>query len=84
MQLICWVVQIYLIICIVRVIFSWIDVGGQQSWLSAISMLAHTLTEPLFASVRNILPRPGDLPIDLAPTVIILILLFLRGIVCAL
>jgi uncharacterized protein YggT (Ycf19 family) len=83
MQFICWAIQIYLIICIVRVIFSWIDVDGSNGWLSSISMLSRTLTEPLFASLRGVLPRPGDLPIDLAPTVVILLLLFLRTIVCS-
>jgi len=75
-------VQIYLIICVARVILSWLqmDEGG---WLGAIQSLTFNLTEPVFASVRRFMPTMGDLPIDFSPIVIFLILGFLRQIVCA-
>lgn len=81
MEFLCTAVQVYLIICVVRVIFSWIPVGD-NGYLSAIQSVSYNLTEPLFSTVRRALPRPGDLPLDLSPVVVILLLTFVRGIIC--
>lgn len=81
MEVLCIAVQIYLIVCVVRVIFSWIPVGD-NGYLSALQTVSYNLTEPVFAMVRKAIPRPGDLPLDLSPIVIILVLTFLRGLFC--
>lgn len=53
------------------------DDGG--GLFSAINTVTYALTEPVFATFRNVLPRPGDLPIDLAPAVVILGLGLIRA-----
>jgi uncharacterized protein YggT (Ycf19 family) len=82
MEAICWLVQIYMIICVVRIIFSWIPMDDGSGVLGTISTTSYHLTEPLFATVRKVLPVPGDLPIDFSPAVVLLALGVLRQIVC--
>jgi uncharacterized protein YggT (Ycf19 family) len=81
MGILCLIIQVYLVVCFARVIFSWIPVDGNNI-LSAVSTAVYHATEPLFATVRNVLPRPGDLPIDLSPAVVIIVLGLLRTVVC--
>lgn len=82
MHLLCILIQIYLVICVVRVVMSFLDVRGSGSVLDSIGQLAYILTEPLFATVRRYMPRMGDLPIDLSPLVIFLVLGILQSILC--
>ena len=84
MFLLCLIIQIYFIICVVRVIMSWLDLGGSGTILDSIGQIAIMLTEPLFRTVRHYMPRMGDLPIDLSPIVVFLALAALRTIFCGL
>lgn len=82
MGLICILISVYLVICVVRVVISWLDMGGSGTILDSIGQIAIVLTEPVFASVRRYMPQMGDLPIDLSPLVVFLALGFLRQIFC--
>jgi len=81
MHLLCLIVTGYLIVCVLRIIFSWIP-AEPGTMFSMVSAIAHSLTEPVFQPIRRIIPRPGDLPLDLSPAIVILVLTFLRGIFC--
>lgn len=81
MAVICAFLNVYLIICVARVILSWLPSEG-GGVLSAVATLVYTVTEPVFATVRRSLPVPGDLPLDLSPMVVILVLGFFRNILC--
>lgn len=80
-QFLCWLVQAYIIVCIVRVIMTFIPSQG-ESVITTIGTLTYSLTEPLFAFVRRGLPRVGDLPIDFSPAVVIFALGIVRAIIC--
>jgi uncharacterized protein YggT (Ycf19 family) len=82
-ELVCILIQVYLVICVVRVVMSWLDMGGGGTILDSIGTFAVVLTEPLFATVRRYMPQMGDLPIDLSPLVVFLALGLLRQIVCS-
>ncbi len=82
MGFLCIAIQVYLVICVARVVMSWLDMAIDNSIFSSIAGLAYALTEPLFATVRRSLPSMGDLPIDLSPMVIILGLSLLQQLVC--
>lgn len=84
MKLLCVLTEIYLVICVVRVIMSWLDMGGSGTILDSIGQIAIMLTEPLFRTVRQFMPRMGDLPIDLSPIIVFIALGFLRQIFCGL
>lgn len=81
MYLLCMIVQVYLVVCILRVIFSWIPLDPASPF-QMVQTLAYFLTEPAFASVRKVVPPPGDLPLDLAPIIVTFGLVFVRQIVC--
>ena len=78
----CWFIQIYVIICVVRVVLSWVPLGDESGILGSISTIAYTVTEPLFNTIRRSIPAFGDLPIDLSPAIVILGLGILRQLFC--
>ncbi len=78
----CWAIQIYLIICVFRVVASWLDLGESGGFLSAATMIAYSFTEPIYQTLRKVLPTPGELPLDLAPAVVIVVLGLIRSLVC--
>ena len=83
MELLCYLIQGYLIVCVVRIIFSWLpDIQDSNAFLGAIHTFCYAITEPVFATVRKAMPRIGDLPIDFSPIVVFLGLSLLMGIVC--
>jgi uncharacterized protein YggT (Ycf19 family) len=82
--LICWVIQIYIIVCIVRVALSWLDLQGGGTIFASIGTIAYSVTEPVFRMVRSRMPKMGDLPVDLSPAIVIIGLGVLREIICSL
>ncbi len=82
MQLLCTVLTIYWFICIARVIFSFIPMDDMGGFMSAAQGAVYSLTEPVFATARQALPRMGDIPIDLGAILVFVIIGVLRGIVC--
>ena len=77
--LLCALLQIYLIVLIVRAVFSWIPVSGSSGWNSVRSFV-YSLTEPVLAPVRQIMPRTGFL--DLSFLVVFIILEVVHGAIC--
>jgi YggT family protein len=69
--LLCSVVQIFIYMIIVRVVFSWFPAtsGGV---VAQVSYFVGRFTEPVLDAVRRILPRTGAL--DLSPLVVLLFL----------
>lgn len=65
------------LVVLVRVLMSWIDPQFQKP----ISQFVYSLTEPVLAPLRNVLPKAGML--DLSPLVLLLGLGFLMRILLA-
>lgn len=59
------------ILVFARVIISWVDPRGSNQ----VSSLIMSLTEPLLAPIRRLLPRTGM--IDFSPTILLLVLFML-------
>lgn len=81
MTVLCYAISGYLLICVARVILSFVPYD-QSSIIGSIGNVAYTLTEPVFAPIRNAIPQAGDLPIDFSPAIVIIVLSLLRGFVC--
>lgn len=62
---------------IARAILSWFDRGMRNP----ISRFLYTVTEPIFAPIRQIMPRTGF--IDLSPLIAIIIISILRQLVAS-
>jgi YggT family protein len=82
-SLICFALQIYVIVLFARVIFSWFPVTPGTA-LASISDVLRTLTEPLLGPLRRALPpvRLGGMGLDLSPLVALLGIQVLQRFIC--
>jgi len=80
-QLICWVLRIYLVVLAARAILSWFPVRP-GSPLTSIAGLLADLTEPVLRPFRSIIPPVGMF--DLSPLVAWLALTLLRSLLLSL
>jgi len=69
MSLVLAALRVYMIVIVVRAIFSWLPPHHRQSEIYA---FLHAITEPVLAPVRKVLPTAGG--IDFSPLVVILLL----------
>ena len=58
MQLVCWVLRIYLVVLAARAVLSWFPVRPGSPLTSVVSLLAD-LTEPVLRPFRSIIPPVG-------------------------
>jgi YggT family protein len=80
-QVICWVLRIYLVVLAARAILSWFPVRP-GSPLTSIATLLADLTEPVLRPFRSIIPPVGMF--DLSFMVVFFVLFIVQGIVCSL
>ena len=73
MDLVCFVLQLYVLIIIARVIFSWVRVTPGTP-VASIYSVVFNLTEPVLGPLRRAIPpmRMGMAAIDLSPLIIII------------
>ena len=83
MNLLCLLLNLYLIALFGRIILSWFPIEPGTPMASVYSFLFR-ITEPVLGPLRRVLPlvRLGGLGIDLAPIVAIVALWLLAGIIC--
>lgn len=74
MELICAALQIYFIILLVRVIFSWVQAFGGRLPDAAepVYRLVHQVTEPVLVPFRRIIPPVGMFDISFLVAIIVL------------
>ena len=80
MQLVCWVLRIYLVVLAARAILSWFPVRP-GSPMTSIAGLLSDLTEPVLRPFRSIIPPVGMF--DLSFTVVVIVLLIVYQTVCS-
>lgn len=72
------VIQVYEIIILARVLFSWFGASGA---LGVLRQFVYTITEPLLAPIRRMLAGVVRAPVDFSPLVLLLLSqLLIRGI----
>jgi YggT family protein len=77
-QLVCQLINLYIIAFIVRIVLSWFPSGGGV--LTSVTRFLSTITDPLIQPIRRIMPRTGAL--DLSPLIALLLLqIVVRGVV---
>ena len=76
-------IDLYMWIIIISIVLSWLVnfnvVNTQNRFVYMVGDFSHRTTEPLLSRIRNFLPNMGGL--DLAPMVLILALIFVKGVV---
>jgi YggT family protein len=82
MSLICLALTVLLVLVFVRIVLSWFPPGG--AFLESAQRFTFTATEWLLGPLRRVLPpvRLGGAALDLSPTVVIIGILLLQGIIC--
>ena len=78
MQVPCALVTVYLVILILRAVFSWFPVpeGGAATFYRILL----DLTEPVLAPLRRVIPPVGMF--DLSFTVVVIFMFILRSAIC--
>jgi YggT family protein len=79
-EILCALVTAYVLVVFLRVILSWVPSTGGGG-LSTVNRIVYDLTEPVLGPARRMIPPIGMF--DLSATIVIIVLLVLRGIVCA-
>jgi YggT family protein len=80
------VLLLFELILIARVVVDWVEVasrGPEPQWRRQARRITHTITEPVLAPVRRVLPpvRTGSVAFDLAVPVVFIAVLLLRVLV---
>jgi YggT family protein len=79
-EILCALVTAYILVIFLRVILSWIPSTGGGA-LSAVNRIVYDVTEPVLGPARRVIPPAGMF--DLSATVVIIVLLVLRNIICS-
>jgi YggT family protein len=69
-QLVQLIFQLFTLLIIARVLFSWIQISDPKSPFYAIQRFVYNATEPILAPVRQLMPR--SLMLDLSPLVVLI------------
>ncbi len=81
--LLCRLLQAYLIVMFARIILSWFPVEPGSGLASVFGFL-YSITEPVLAPIRRILPPigMGGMGLDLSPIVVFFGITILQGFIC--
>ena len=75
MNIVCRLIDAWVICLIVRIILSWIPIDrSRRGFISTASAVIFRLTEPILGPVRRALPmvRLGNMGLDLSPIIVLL------------
>ncbi len=77
-----WLIRLllntFVILLLVRIVFSWIRVSPDSALRPVVNMV-YQLTEPVLAPVRNVLPSTGGF--DFSPMVVFLAITVIRNVI---
>jgi YggT family protein len=82
-QLVCTLLQIYLILLFARIILSWFPISP-GSGLAPVFSFLYTITEPIMGPIRRMLPplNMGGMGLDLSPIIVIILVQVLQHALC--
>ena len=83
MALICWLLSLYLVAILGRVLLSWFPLNPSGP-MATVAGFLYTVTDPAIAPVRSALPpvRFGGAAIDLSPVIAFIGISILQRILC--
>jgi YggT family protein len=82
-EIICTLIGVYVFVIIIRLFMSWVPPQGPGTYATIHEGFV-TVTEPVLAPVRSLLPplRMGAMAMDLSPLLVIVGLQILRSAIC--
>lgn len=84
MDVVCVVVQLYVVAIFIRIILSWFPIDPDGA-LAPVAGFLHMITEPVLRPLRSVIPavRMGNMALDLSPMIVLLVVqLVVVRIVC--
>lgn len=84
MGILCWVLQVYVLVLFARIILSWFPISPGSA-LAGVHDFLRRLTDPVLEPLRKVIPPVGGggVAIDLSPIIVFLVIqLLLRPLVC--
>jgi YggT family protein len=81
-ELICWALQLFVILIFVRIILSWFP--ASEGLFMTVQRFTFAATEWAMGPLRRVLPpvRLGAAALDLSPLVLLIGITVLRGVIC--
>lgn len=75
MVIICWALNIYLIIIFARILLSWFPLDPNGA-MATVAGFLYTVTDPILGPLRRAIPpvRIGAAALDLSPIIVILVI----------
>ena len=82
-EIICRLLQAYLIIMFARIIMSWFPINA-GSGLATVYGFLYSITEPVLGPIRRVIPPlgAGGMGIDLSPIIVFFGITILQGAIC--
>ena len=83
MAIICLLLQLFTLVLFARMVLSWFPVPGDGA-LGSINRALFTVTEPVLAPVRSVVPpvRTGAMAFDLSPIIVFVAIIVVSAWVC--
>jgi YggT family protein len=83
-QLVCTLLQLYLIALFGRIILSWFPISPGSALAPVFSFL-YAITEPVLGPIRRVLPplSMGGMGLDLSPIVVLFLFQIIKGALCS-
>lgn len=81
-EIICWLLQLYLLVLLAHVVFSWVPRPPEP--LRPVVVGVRALTEPILSPLRRLVPpiRLGGAALDVSILIVFFALIILQGVVC--
>lgn len=82
MGVLCWLLQLYMLVLLAHVVFSWVPRPPEP--LLPVVAGVRALTEPLLSPLRRLIPpvRMGGAALDLSILIVFFALIILQGAIC--
>ncbi|HJP15858.1 MAG TPA: YggT family protein [Acidimicrobiales bacterium] len=83
MEILCYLLGLYALILIIRVVMSWFPISPHGVGATIAGFL-YLVTDPVLLPVRRIMPalRIGSVGLDLAPMAVFFLITLLRSLIC--
>lgn len=81
-EVICWLLQLYLLVLLAHVVFSWVPRPPEP--LQPVVRGVRAITEPLLAPLRRVVPpvRLGGAALDVSILIVFFALIILQSAIC--
>jgi YggT family protein len=83
LEILCYLLGLYALVLIVRVVLSWFPISPNGLGATVAGFI-YLVTDPVLIPLRRVIPalRIGSVGLDLAPMAVFFLITFVRGMIC--